>query len=249
MKRWVHALKASDLSGRTKGVARWFADYADYNSGKGVWLSLATLAADSGFSESSCKRALKDLQEAGFINLVKAGKDLGKTNLWDCTLPVGHSDLEVGHIDLGVVQSDLGVGHGDLQTLNNTHSKTHENTYEDAVPASDEGKESPRSKDEEEVAASPLSSLKEDAAGTAAGFDDDEFESFGWDGQPLKEETANAGVGQSELPTEVEEILSESQYPAEARALFLDPQYRPNDDQDVRARWAAFTATPVTVTA
>ncbi|MFJ8790445.1 hypothetical protein [Streptomyces sp. NPDC102462] len=93
------------------------------------------------------------------------------------------------------------------------------------------------------VTDSPLPS-KKNSAGTAGAVEET---------RPVRslfaEKKAELLAKRATETDEIEEVLSAAEHKEEARTLFLDPSFRPNDDQDVRARWAAFTATPVTATA
>jgi len=90
-----------------KAIAVKLADHAD-DDGKGIWPSLARLAASCDVSESTARRTLAEFVSEGLLKLVKeGGNGPGSTNRYDFDLTV--LDTMPGALEVAQTRQEKGV--------------------------------------------------------------------------------------------------------------------------------------------
>jgi biotin operon repressor len=66
---YIRAIRVSDLSSHARFTSIMIASHYNFKDNKPAWPSIETLAKETGLSKSSVKRAIKELKEAGFLEV------------------------------------------------------------------------------------------------------------------------------------------------------------------------------------
>jgi hypothetical protein len=250
----MRAIRGDKSLSTTQKAFLWDACLRTNNTTCKVRMSLEGLAEDCGASSKTAYRVFSKENENVLKYFSRVERNSRTVDLWFFPLPDTESVIDEdsespNEVDGHSVQVDgLSVQDDGHRVPPSTSSSTSSSTNDAAVPAAKEAREETEAKEDEEssnlslpvVTETPSLPLEENAAGTAD--DDIDFAVYDSEGRLLGEHPAP--VADSDLGPDVETLLSTSEHPSEARALFLDPEWKPEKTGELRARWAAWMAEP-----